>query len=293
VYFDGFWPGFLHFNNQILDLIRLALPDIDINVTTIPAQADISIYSCYGTMDTLTLTKNSFRLLFLGENVRPSFTEFDISLTSDVYDYCDRNIYLPLWMLEFAWPGMSTSYPDRTLVDPAILVSDDLIDYRERLPRVVYIGNNHEPFRTSIIMRLRESGIIVDNYGSHSRPVHDKHKILQRYKITLAPENSLFEGYVTEKPIHSFVAGTHGIYRGGHRYSGLNIASNPLFTIVDSPDSFFRGETIEELNDILVSNSAKRKPLIKLDDANHIFRNLLVKIENSLRWLTELNALSI
>ena len=38
-------------------------------------------------------------------------------------------------------------------------------------------------------------------------PVNDKIDLLKKYKYTLCLENSLMEGYVTEKPIHAYLSG--------------------------------------------------------------------------------------
>ena len=34
--------------------------------------------------------RDTINILFLGENVRPRFSEYDISLTSDIYDYGEK-----------------------------------------------------------------------------------------------------------------------------------------------------------------------------------------------------------
>ena len=72
---------------QLLDLLRLSLTGKSIRVTTNPEICDIAIYSCYGDLRSLRYTQHATRILFLGENVRPCYSEFDISLTFDSDQY--------------------------------------------------------------------------------------------------------------------------------------------------------------------------------------------------------------
>lgn len=212
VYFTGFWPHMDPASCQLLDLVRLALPEREILVINNPSLADISLFSCYGDLKNINKTEHSLRILFLGENVRPSYEHFDISLSSDLNTYCGLNGYLPLWLLEIDWFGKQ--YLDRKTYPLSMFTSDRLIDYSSRLSQIIYIGNNHEPYRMSLLHTIQRAGYNVQLYGSQSRPVDDKIELYSKYRFCFCPENSFFPGYVTEKVIHSYIAASIGIYWG-------------------------------------------------------------------------------
>ena len=63
-----------------------------------------------------------------------------------------------------------------------------------------------------IIKRLQDiSGKCYNNIG---RRVKNKIKFLMEYKFSIAMENSGGDGYITEKIVESFLAGTIPIYYG-------------------------------------------------------------------------------
>jgi hypothetical protein len=61
--------------------------------------ADIVISSCFGTSQVDPRLPILARCLYLGENVRPTFTDYDFCFSFDEEEYCGRNVYLPLWYL--------------------------------------------------------------------------------------------------------------------------------------------------------------------------------------------------
>ena len=87
-----------------MDLLKAALPHRNLKITDKIEEADIVIESCYGN-SIIDQNENTVNILFLGENVRPRYSEYDISLTSDMYRYRGKNIYLPIWALEVDWFG--------------------------------------------------------------------------------------------------------------------------------------------------------------------------------------------
>jgi hypothetical protein len=212
VYFSSFWPGMNPSCCQLLDFMRASSAFRQVLSVDSPINADISVFSCYDNLVGLKDSEHCLRILFLGENVRPTYEHFDISLSSDQSTYCGLNAYLPLWLLEIDWFGKK--YNDRTPYPLSLFTSNRIIDYRSKRAGIVYVGNNNEPFRRYVINTLSSNGFIVDLYGSHTRPVEDKIGLYSAYRYALCPENSFFPGYVTEKLIHSYIAGTVGIYWG-------------------------------------------------------------------------------
>ena len=232
VYMAGFWPTMNPFDCQLLDYLEAAADGVELKVVNNPADADISLYSCYGNHADLRQTDHTARILFLGENVRPSFTDFDLSLSFDLCEYGGRNIHLPLWMLEIDW--FDKSYPDRTPFKISSFTQSRKIDAFSRSNSIVHIGNNREPFRAYLLQALLANGIEVDTFGIHSNPVADKFELCKSYKISLCPENSFYPGYVTEKLLHSFVSGASSIYWGGMDH--LPFARHPSILRVSTSD---------------------------------------------------------
>ena len=286
VCFSGFWPDFSCCDNQILDLLRMAFPGKVILGTTEIDNAVISFWSCYEDPRTVINSKDAtLRVLFLGENVRPCYQHFDYSLTSDPWDYCDRNIYLPLWFIELDFLDSGKIYPDRNPYNLQLLYTERQFDYSKRLPRAVYIGNNAEPFRVSLMNYLEESGIPVDRFGSQSYPVDDKTALLQEYKLTICPENSIADGYITEKPMHSYVSGTVAIYRSGVAPFPLRIAESEMYI---SP----RGVTQQSILRIcqqaqmVINVKTKRSlPLMRPRDFESCRQDLICRIRSAFGWL--------
>lgn len=233
VAFKGFWPLMDPNNCQLLDFIRSAAKDVSIYAADSVCDADIVIYSCYGSsLPCDDAQAECDRWLFLGENIRPSYYHYDFSLSFDSAERNSRNIYFPLWLLEIDW--FKRLYRDRHPYSSSLLAEVRHIDYSSRLNAVAYIGNNAEPWRESSIAAIQDAGIEVHRYGSQSNPVGDKIDLLSKYKCTIAFENSFYPGYITEKPIHSFLAGTIGLYWGCPLRHGLMSSINPLFKFQDS-----------------------------------------------------------
>jgi hypothetical protein len=208
--FMGFWPGFREDDNEVLNLLSYAANLVGLGVRIDKSDPDLLIFSCFGDQD-LNRFSRATRLLYLGENVRPDFSHADYSLSFDISDYCGRNIYTPLWLLR------SNIYSSKTAdyhpYDPAELESTRPMNQGKA--KVAYIGNNTTPTRIEAINELRKAGISVDCFGSQTRPVSDKIKTLSQYKYSLCFENTFTPGYVTEKIVDSFLAGSMPIYWGG------------------------------------------------------------------------------
>ena len=275
VYFSDFWPDLDVSNNQFLDLLRICINKPIITVLD-PSLCDIALYSCYGDLSTLSQTKHAFRILFLGENVRPFYSEFDFSLSFDQSGYSGRNVYLPLWLLELDL--FSSSYADRkpTPIHRVTSPLDRGNQFRQK--KVIYIGNNCEPLRMNFINLLRRSGIPVDVYGQHTNPVEDKFSVYSSYEVALCPENSFYPGYCTEKLIHSFSAGCFSLYWGAtdtlpfHSHpSIIRISPGSESTAVDSINRLFRAKSPQSFSSF-----------ISLTDLNSVFENVVLALSRKL-----------
>lgn len=212
--FVDFWPDHDPLNSQLLDFVKHSAPHLKFSHASDYRHADIVFCSCYGNTDLNSLSPHSTRILFLGENVRPQYYFYDYSLSFDIDSYCLRNIYFPLWLFEVDWFNRIT-YPDRNPFPVTRFTSPLLYDPGARKDSVLYVGNNHEPYRTSFMNTLSSCGIPIEKFGSHSRPVSNKDHLLSTFKATIAFENSFSSGYITEKSIHGLLSCTPTLYWGG------------------------------------------------------------------------------
>jgi hypothetical protein len=214
ILFSGFWPDMNPGQCQLLDFIRTSAPELRFEVITEASDADIVILSCYEDLSSVLRSSTSAdRWIFLGENVRPEYYNFDYSISFDLSSYSGRNIYLPLWLLEIDW--FKRSYPDRLTRALHNFVDYVEHNYANRLDAVVFVGNNAEPFREHLIQQLKSHGIRVDRFGSHTRPIENKLELLKKYKATIAFENSFYPGYITEKIVDAHISGCSILYHGG------------------------------------------------------------------------------
>lgn len=252
--FSGFWPDMDPTNCQLLDLIMAASPGVRVEPVGLSDSPDIAIYSCYGDNPcTFQFTEDCDRWLFLGENVRPEYFNYDFSLSFDPSEYGGRNTYLPLWMLEIDW--FRKCYPDRIPITLNSFTRPRMVDYSNRSDALVYIGNNSEPMREFILGQLERLGIPVERYGSQSRPVANKQKLLESYKLTLAFENSYYPGYMTEKLLHAHAAGTACLYWGG------GDSMTPITPSENFVYSYSSIENIDRMFEFIQSVFRKRGPI--------------------------------
>ena len=219
VSFDGFWPNMNPMNCQLLDLLKSALPERTILVVPPNSASDIYLYSCYGGLPGGCYARQTgIAVLFLAENVRPIYSSFDLSFTSDIDAYGGRNIYLPLWLLELDW--FNKQYHDRKPISIESVTSHLFVEtYRN--PSVLYVGNNEVPRRSSIINGLKQLGVTVEVYGSQTNPIENKIELSRNFHMVFCEENSISAGYVTEKFIHGYLSHAFFAYSGGWKESGI------------------------------------------------------------------------
>lgn len=214
--FINFWPDFEPSKNQLLDFLQISCPNISFIITNDLSLSDIVIFSCYGdNTQFFKYTRHADRWIFLGENVRPEYFNYDFSISFDQSNYVDKNVHLPLWMLEIDF--FNKNYSDRLPFNLDILCKPKIWDYAPRRNSAVFVGNNAEPLRESLIYKLTDYGINVERFGSHTKPLQDKIAKYQEFKIVIACENSFSPGYMTEKLIHAHLSGAHIIYAGDNR----------------------------------------------------------------------------
>jgi hypothetical protein len=212
----NFWDG--AFDGDFFDFFFRSCFG-DINYISDPYTADLIVTSVFGN----TQTDPNKTLAYIGENVRPSFVGYSHSLSFDYDTYGGRNLRLPIWYARLAWPEFiqkprkpnfhNHGYEDLISIDS--LTRGRTLDMSQKTKFCAMVAGNPEGLRVNLFNSISEYKR-VDGYGNmFNRPLRkSKFDLLKDYKFSLCPENSIYDGYVTEKLIDAYAGGTLPLYSG-------------------------------------------------------------------------------
>ena len=159
------------------------------------------------------------RIQFSGEDSWPDLNVFDYSIGFPLLQYGDRYLRLPLYAMRDSWaPALSKhTLPDR--------------DFLARKKFCNFVVSNDFSAERNAFFEEFSARCPIDSGGSYRNniggPVADKLAFQRQYRFSIAYENSRDPGYVTEKIVDAFAAGTVPIYWG-----------DPLIKQEFNPDSF-------------------------------------------------------
>ena len=144
---------------------------------------------------------------------------------------------------------------------------------------VISNHNNYSIFRLKFIKRLNEykSVDMGGNFGNNiGKKVKNKIQFLSSYKFSISMENSDGDGYISEKIIESFIAGTIPIYYGDYL---VDEYINPKVYILikgekDIKDKIEYIKKIDNDNMLYMSIlfSLSRKRLKRIDNVNNNYQ---------------------
>ena len=156
------------------------------------------------------LNYSGIRILFMGEGKAPDFNLYDYAMAFDEIQFSDRYLRYPFFLIRresFEGALKKHTYSDEYYLSKKkfcnFVVSNNLC-------------NNHRERCFEALSEYKK----VDSGGRHKnnlpdgKPVADKLAFQKEYKFSLAFENSSFPGYVTEKIMDAWAAGTVPIYWG-------------------------------------------------------------------------------
>lgn len=212
----NFWEG--AFDGDFFDFFfRACFPDLI--YTDNQYDADLVVTSVFGH----TETDPRKTIAYIGENIRPSYVSYNYSLSFDWDSYGGRNHRLPLWYARLAWPGFiqkprkanahNHGYEDLISIDS--LMRGRTLDISQKTRFCAMIAGNPEGLRINLynsISKYKQVDGFGNMFGNSLR--QSKFDILPKYKFCLCPENSIYDGYVTEKLIDAYAGGTVPIYSG-------------------------------------------------------------------------------
>jgi len=228
VAFTDFWYGLDHENNILSAALRKRF---QVEVSEKP---DILFCSAFS---------NNWRefdcprILVIGENIEPDLELFDASLS--FYPASDRNFYLPFYMF---YPAYASCFQERKL---------SLDDWNKKKRAAAIFTNARCKFRNWFFHYLKENGGADSGgkaFNNVGGPVKDKALFLNKYKFSMAFENTRWPGYTTEKLIEAYAFGTVPLYWGDPSLSGW-FNRKSLFEIKDKADAERALKEIEKIED--------------------------------------------
>jgi hypothetical protein len=215
----NFWDG--AFDGDFFDFFfNTALGGIE--YTNNPNEADVVISSVFGNVR----ADSQKTIMYIGENMRPSYAGYDHSLSFDHDTYGGRNFRLPLWYARLAWPGFEqkprlvggNNHGYEPLIPIHTLTNGRRLDMSIKSKFCAMIAGNPEGLRINMFNSISQYKP-VHGYGNMFGNSLRKSKfaVLPEYKFCLCPENSVYEGYTTEKLVDAYAGLTVPLYSGSVR----------------------------------------------------------------------------
>ena len=196
--------------------------------------------------------RNSIKIAYYTENKLPDFNMADYAIGQSHFNLLDRYLRIPYII------GLKFNNYNNTMFKL-------IREYATRISRkrfcaaVISNNNTYSKFRLYFIKQLNKykkvdmGGRFDNNVG----PIKNKIKFLQKYKFSIAMENSEGDGYISEKIFDSFISGTIPIYYGDYM---IDEYINPKSFIL------IRGKMDIE---------KKIKFIKKIDNDNNLYKKIL------------------
>ena len=200
--FVDFWYGFDKTNNYFYNLLLKKY------IVLIDDKPDFLFYSCFGEE---YLKFDCIRIFYTGENIRPNFLACDFAFSFD-FNKRKNHFRLPLYSL----------YIDhRNMLDQL-----QTLDQREEAREIwrsktkfccMVVSNPNSLKRLEFFKNLSKvkqvdsGGSVLNNIGGR---VEDKAGFIKDYKFVISFENSVHDGYTTEKILEPIFTDCIPIYWG-------------------------------------------------------------------------------
>lgn len=216
---------------------------------------------------------------YTGENVRPPQGTWNGYLSFDTNLPKDRNVYFPLWFLTSTdlFKTTTNSYWGGKVPRIEELTQGRIFSREKKKFVASFIGKMY-PMRLHAIEALSKIGR-VDIFGESARnKVNTPSKVARDYKFTLCFENDIYPGYVTEKPLESYLSGTVPLYYGLDTLGYLNPSA--MVNLLDFSNISDWMEKIAHIESNLSAyKEVYEQPMLlktpSLEEAINLFRNVL------------------
>lgn len=172
-------------------------------------QPDILFYSCWGMQN--FRWRHCIRIYFTAEQDIPDFNLCDYAVGLAHIGMPGRFLHFPFYV--FYNDILHKLEKRRTDIDEQHALKRDFCS-------TVISGPMRHPIYFEILNKLNEYKTVASGGRRNNNvggPVTDKLAFISKYKFNLAIENLNTDGYITEKILEAFVAGTVPIYWGGEQ----------------------------------------------------------------------------
>ncbi len=218
------------------------------------------------------------RIWFTGENIRPPLhlDKFSRFLSFDQDSFGGRNIYFPLYMLNFNWFSESKfDVRSGAMIRKEDLTRDRVLNRTPSKLASIYLSNNH-PYRLEAVKQLSKLGK-VDVFGNvGGTKVAQKIDVARDYKYNICFENDLYPGYVTEKLLDAYAIGNVPIYWGDFGRSELfNSGSFLNYADFDSLETLI--DVISEIDYESIFSEPLLKTLPDIDNIRMCVRSVILE----------------
>lgn len=205
--FSDMW---LHFNPNDMELVNILKERYNI----VYDQIDPDCVIC-GPFGYKVITKyKCIRIFYTGEGITPDFNLYDYAIGFDRLNNDDRYLRLPLYYL----------YNHQLSFEKAIkkhVLPDKFFTGKTKFCNFIVSNGRQYSERDNFFKELDarkhvdSAGKYMNNMPNHER-CGDILKFRESYKFTISFENSIMDGYITEKIVEAWASGTIPIYKGGN-----------------------------------------------------------------------------
>ena len=234
----------IHYENMHPRWISLIKSDLKgiINIELDKENPDYLLYATFGCEYLNEKYNNTIKIAFFTENQIPDLSFADYAVGFAHISYLDRYFAYPF----FAYHMNSTNLYIQNLTT----ARENALKYHNRTKFCAAVISNGEGSRIWFINELNKykqvdmGGRYHNNVG---RITGSKIEFLSSYKFSIGMENSESDGYLTEKIIDSFLAGTIPIYFGDYTIDEF-INPKAFILIRDKHDILEKIEYIKKID---------------------------------------------
>ena len=214
--FVDFWGGFVMDNNFFYYLMREVKENV---IVTTPDKCDILISSCYSNYQ--SNYSNIKKIFYPCEPWATTNMEvFDFSMSGEKSS--DTNIRIPHWMIYVDWFNVKSNLNPQYLIPVDYFFNKNEFNSVSKTKFASWVFNNRVTDRLNTIKNI-EKYKQIDVFGGAGIPIHsseyEKLKVISDYKFNFCFENTVKEGYHTEKLIQAKVAGCIPIYKSHESFT--------------------------------------------------------------------------
>ena len=230
---------------------------------------DILIASCFGNINNVRNLKAKCKIFFYGENLNryPPYNNdkllydtFDLIVGFKKTDLSKKQIRFPLWLIYYDYYKYDEN--DNILKYIQNKYNENIKKQKDIFSSII-ARHDRGGQRTIICNELQKYGIISspgifrNNTKSIGRTHKDKINYISRGIYNICPENSIYEGYFTEKIFQAFEGGTIPLYWGvdypepeiinKNKYCFCNINNKEeleklIYNVTYNPKQYIKGE---------------------------------------------------